>query len=98
MTAVIATVLLLLSLTRWILIAMIVLSWLISFNVINTRNQLVDAVWRMLNAVTEPMLKPIRRFVPSMGGLDLSPIVLFVAIYFLEVLIRSDIAPALLAR
>ncbi len=98
MTAVIATVLLLLSLTRWILIAMIVLSWLISFNVINTRNQLVDAVWRMLNAITEPMLKPIRRFVPSMGGLDLSPIVLFVAIYFLEVLIRSDIAPALLAR
>ena len=100
MTAIISTILLLLDLARWILIAMIIMSWLISFNVINTSNQFVATIWRALNAITEPMLGPIRklinRFLPKMGGLDLSPIVLFVALYFLETLIRNDIAPMLL--
>ncbi|MCF6303006.1 MAG: YggT family protein [Devosiaceae bacterium] len=101
MTAVISTILLLLDLARWILIAMIIMSWLISFNVINTSNQFVATVWQALNAITEPMLGPIRklihRFFPNTGGLDLSPILLFVALYFLEILIRRDIAPALLS-
>ena len=100
MTAVISTILLLLDLIRWILIAMIIMSWLISFNVINTNNQFVATVWRALNNITEPMLRPFRNLIhkvlPNTGGLDLSPIALFIALYFLEILIRRDIAPMLL--
>ena len=101
MTAIISTILLLLDLVRWILIAMIIMSWLISFNVINTNNQFVATIWRALNNITEPMLRPIRNLIhkvlPNTGGLDLSPIALFIALYFLEILIRNDIAPRLLS-
>jgi YggT family protein len=68
---------------------MIIMSWLISFNVINTRNQFVAGVWRVVNAITEPILRPIRRIIPPMGGLDLSPIVVFVIIFFLQNWISS---------
>ena len=68
----------------WILIASAVLSWLIAFNVINTRNQAVamiaDALWRL----TEPALRPIRRILPSFGGLDLSPVVLILLLIFVR--------------
>jgi YggT family protein len=66
----------------YILIAGAVLSWLIAFNVVNTRNQAVatiaDALWRL----TEPVLAPIRRFLPNFGGLDISPVVLILHLYF----------------
>jgi YggT family protein len=66
----------------YILIAGAVLSWLIAFNVVNTRNQAVatiaDALWRL----TEPVLAPIRRFLPNFGGLDISPVVLILLLYF----------------
>ena len=66
----------------YILIASAVLSWLIAFNVVNTRNQAVamiaDALWRL----TEPVLAPIRRILPNFGGLDLSPVVLILILYF----------------
>lgn len=58
----------------------VILSWLISFNVVNRGNRFVDAIWRTCLALTEPLLKPIRRILPSMGGLDLSPIVLLIGI------------------
>ncbi len=68
----------------YVLIASAVLSWLIAFNVVNTRNQFVamiaDALWRL----TEPALRPIRRVLPSLGGLDLSPIVLILLLIFLR--------------
>jgi YggT family protein len=67
----------------------IIMSWLISFNVINTRNQFVATVWRILNQITEPILRPIRRFVPNVGGLDLSPLIVFVIIFFLQNLLAS---------
>ena len=73
---------------------MIIMSWLISFNVINTRNQFVASVWRVLNQITEPILKPIRRIVPSVGGLDLSPLIVFVIIFFLQNLISFYAARA----
>ena len=57
--------------------------------VFNTRNQFVDAVWRIVNQVTEPILRPIRRIVPPVGGLDLSPIIVFVIIFFLQNWISS---------
>lgn len=84
MRAILEIILLVLDLYWWVLIAMIVLSWLISFNVINTRNQFVATVLRIVTALTDPLLKPIRRYIPSVGGLDLSPIVLFIGLYFVR--------------
>jgi YggT family protein len=89
MYALLATLSMVLTLVWWVFIIMIIMSWLISFNVINTRNQFVASVWRILNQLTEPILKPIRRIVPSVGGLDLSPIIVFIVIFFLQRLIES---------
>ena len=87
--ALLQTLSLILTIVWWVFLIMIIMSWLISFNVINTRNDFVAAVWRVLNAITEPILKPIRRIIPPMGGLDLSPIVVFVLIFFLQNWIAS---------
>ena len=78
-----------LSIVWWIFLVMIIMSWLISFNVINTRNQFVATIWRVVNQITEPILKPIRRVVPSVGGLDLSPLIVFIIIIFLQALIQN---------
>lgn len=73
-----------LNLYQFVVIAMVVMSWLIGFNVINRHNQIVDMIWRTLLAVTEPVLRPIRRMMPPLGGLDLSPLILLLAIFFLQ--------------
>jgi YggT family protein len=83
------------SLYIWLLIAQAVLSWLIAFNVINTYNPFVARVSEFLWRITEPALRPIRRFVPQIGGVDVSPIVLILLLYFLRDLIRYDLMPAL---
>ena len=77
---------------KWALIVMIVFSWLIAFNVINTRNQFVASVWQVLNAITEPVLRPIRRYMPRLQ-IDLSPIVLFLAIYLIQELLMRYVWP-----
>lgn len=87
--ALLQTISMILSLIWLVFLVMIIMSWLISFNVVNTRNQFVASLWRVLNAITEPILRPIRRIVPSVGGLDLSPIVVFVIIFFLQQWIGS---------
>jgi YggT family protein len=87
--ALLSTLNLILSLVWWVFLIMIIMSWLISFNVINTRNQLVSGIWRALNQLTDPILRPIRRIIPPVGGLDLSPIVVFVVIFFLQQLIAN---------
>ncbi len=71
----------------WILIAAAVLSWLIAFNVVNTRNQIVSGVAEFLYRVTEPALRPIRNMLPSLGGLDISPVILIIGLLFLRQLI-----------
>ena len=78
-----------LTIVWWVFLIMIIMSWLISFNVINTRNQFVAGVWRALGQVTEPVLRPIRRILPPMGGLDLSPIIVFIIIFFLQQFIAN---------
>ncbi|MEO5808083.1 YggT family protein [Devosia sp.] len=93
MRAVLDIILLILQLYYWVMIAMIVMSWLISFNVINTRNQFVASVWRILNQLTEPVLAPLRRILPKFSGLDLSPIALFLIIFFIERIIAYYIYP-----
>ncbi len=68
----------------FIVFAMVIMSWLISFNVINRHNQFVDMIWRTLVALTEPVLRPIRNMMPNLGGIDLSPLILLLAIFFLR--------------
>lgn len=66
------------------LIISAVLSWLVAFNVINTQNQFISSVGYFLHRVTEPALRPIRRIVPDLGGIDISPIILILIIYFVQ--------------
>lgn len=68
----------------WLLIANAILSWLIAFNVVNTNNQFVYSIGNFLYKITEPALRPIRRIIPTMGGLDISPIILILLLYFLR--------------
>jgi YggT family protein len=74
----------LLEIYKWVVIVWVVLSWLISFNVVNTRNRFVYVVSDVLYRVTEPALRPIRRILPNVGGLDLSPLALFFIIYLIQ--------------
>lgn len=91
MIAVLLTINMILDLFKWVLIIMIIMSWLFSFNIINGSNQFVTNLWRIVNAITEPVLAPVRRFLPNMGGIDLSPIVVFIAIFFLQNFIARDL-------
>ena len=68
----------------WILIASVVLSWLVSFNVVNTGNRMVYEIGSLLHRLTEPLLRPIRSLLPTMGGLDISPVILILALVFLR--------------
>ena len=70
-----------------VLIVQAVLSWLIAFNVVNASNQFVSMIWRFTTALTEPMLKPIRKIIPNLGGIDISPIVLILGLMFLQRLV-----------
>ncbi len=74
----------LIRLYEWVVIASVIVSWLIAFNVVNAYNPFVRSVWQALGAVTEPLLRPIRRYMPDLGGLDISPIVLLLACYFVR--------------
>jgi YggT family protein len=80
----------------WLLIAQAILSWLLAFGVINRYNRGVSVIGDFLYRVTEPALRPIRRLLPNFGGIDISPIVLILILYFVRVLIDEDIAPYLL--
>ncbi len=93
MRAILDVVLLILNLYTWVIIISAVLSWLLAFNVINYDNTFVRSVWNGLNALTEPLLRPIRRRLPQMGALDLSPIILLLAIFFLERVIVYYVYP-----
>lgn len=68
----------------YILIASAILSWLIAFNVVNTRNQVVATIAEALWRLTEPVLRPIRNILPNFGGLDLSPVVLILLLIFVQ--------------
>ena len=79
----------------WIVILSAVFSWLYAFNVINNSNQFVNMIGNFLYQMTEPVYRPIRRFIPDLGGIDLSPIVVLFIIMFLQYLLINDIAPLL---
>ncbi|WP_420434785.1 YggT family protein [Hyphobacterium sp.] len=77
-----------------LMIVSIILSWLVSFKVVNPYNPFVGSIWRMTSVVTEPVLRPIRNILPPLGGLDFSPLVLILLIQF----IRGWLLPELMLR
>ena len=86
--AVLELILTVIDLYWWVVIASFVISWLIAFDVINTRSQAVYSIRRALAALTEPLYEPIRRFLPTMGGLDFSPMIVLLGLQF----VRSALA------
>jgi len=95
MLALFQTIDLALNLYTWVLIASAIFSWLYAFNVINSHNQFVNSVGRFLYNVTEPLLRPIRRVLPDLGGIDISPIILLLIIFFLRSLMWNTLYPLL---
>jgi YggT family protein len=93
MRALIDVILLALHLYIYLLIAAAVLSWLIAFNVVNTRNQAVAMIGDFLFRITEPALRPIRNMLPNLGGIDISPIILILLIILIENIILYYIRP-----
>jgi YggT family protein len=94
MTALFQTIDLALSLYTMILVASAIFSWLYAFNVINSSNQFVNSVGMFLYNVTEPVLRPIRRLLPNLGGVDISPIIVLLIIFFIRSLLKNTIGPA----
>ena len=93
MLALFQTIDLALNLYTWVLIASAIFSWLYAFNVINSRNQFVNAIGSFLVNVTEPVLRPIRSILPNLGGIDISPIILLLIIFFLRTLLWTTLYP-----
>jgi len=93
MRAILEVIQIVLDLYIWLLIAAAILSWLIAFNVVNTRNPLVSAVAEFLFRITEPLLAPIRSFMPNLGGLDISAIILILIIVLIQKLLAYNIMP-----
>ena len=77
----------------YLLIAAAVLSWLVAFNIVNTRNQVVAMLSDFLYRITEPALRPISQMLPSLGGIDISPVILILIIIFIEKVILEYIYP-----
>jgi YggT family protein len=93
MRALLDVVILVLHLYWWVIIASAIFSWLYAFGVVNPRNQAVAAIGRVLYQLTEPLLRPIRRYVPNFGGLDITPIILLLILFLIEQIIRYYIYP-----
>ncbi len=73
----------------WLLVVWVIISWLVTFDVINTHNRFVYLVTDFLYRITEPVLRPIRRVVPNLGGMDISPVILILGIWFTRSLMRE---------
>jgi YggT family protein len=93
MRALLDVILIALNIYMWIVIAAVILSWLVAFNVVNTRNPFVANVAEFLYRITEPVLRPIRNFLPNLGGIDISPIILFLIIILIQRVIEYYIYP-----
>jgi YggT family protein len=85
----------LLTIYVWILIAAAVLSWLIAFNVVNPYNQVVRTIGEFLYRITEPVLRPIRNLLPNLGGIDISPVIVILIIFFIQSVVIPNIVRAL---
>ena len=83
----------LLNIYKWIVIANVIISWLVAFNVLNTQNRFVYSILELTYRLTDPFLNKIRRFLPNLGTLDISPVVLLVVIWFLQTCMYLYLAP-----
>ena len=93
MIAIFYLVLQILKLYSYIVITNVIISWLVAFNVLNTRNRFVYSVLDLTYRLTEPFLNKIRRFLPNLGTLDISPVILLLLIWFIEMCMKLYIAP-----
>lgn len=91
MLALIQIIHVLLNVVWWIIVIQAIMSWLIAFNVINTYNDVVRSIWIALDRLTQPLYRPIRRIMPDLGALDLSPLVVLLLIYILDKIILPQI-------
>jgi len=85
-----------LTLYIYVLIAAAVMSWLVAFNVVNPRNQIVHMIGEFLYQITEPLLRPIRSMLPNLGGIDISPVILILIIVFIQSVLIPNLARALI--
>lgn len=83
---------LILDLVWFFIIAHIIMSWLINFEVLNLRQQFVAQVWYGLNRIVEPLYSRIRRFLPAMNGIDLAPLVVLVGLYAIRIILTNNVA------
>jgi YggT family protein len=93
MQAVLDVIEIALTLYMWVVIAMAIFSWLVAFNVVNTRNHAVAMIGDFLYRITDPALRPIRNMLPSLGGIDISPVILFLIIILVQKVIEHYIRP-----
>ena len=93
MIAIFYLVLQILKLYSYIVIANVIISWLVAFNVLNTQNRFVYSVLELTYRLTEPFLNKIRHFIPNLGTLDISPIILLLLIWFIEMCMKLYVAP-----
>ena len=93
MKAIFYLVLQILKIYSYIVIANVVISWLVAFNVLNTQNRFVYSILEFTYRLTEPFLNRIRRFIPNLGAFDISPIILLLLIWFIEMCMKLYIAP-----
>ena len=83
----------LLNIYKYIIVVNVIISWLVAFNVLNTQNRFVYSILELSHRLTEPMLNKIRRFLPNLGSLDISPVLLLVLIWFLQTCMYLYVAP-----
>lgn len=84
--------LLIIGIVKFIIIAHVIMSWLINFNILNLRQPLVSSIWDGLNRLLEPVYSKIRSVLPAMGGLDLAPLLAFLAVLAIEIVLRNNVA------
>lgn len=83
------TLLLILNIVQWLILAQVIMSWLINFQVLNLRQSLVSQIWNALNQLLEPLYSQIRRVIPAVSGIDLAPLLLLIVIFFLQRLVAT---------
>jgi YggT family protein len=84
MKAILDVLLAILNIASWIIIIQAILSWLVVFRVLDTRNSVVGSIWMALERITEPVYRPIRNMLPAMSGIDITPLIVLLIIFFLQ--------------
>ena len=92
MLSILQILLLILDVVWFVIIAHVIMSWLINFQVLNLRQPLVYQIWSGLNRLLEPIYAPIRRLLPDLGGLDLAPLIVLIAVYALRIVLMNNAA------